>query len=92
MQVNTVKSIDIKLLSVCVCVCVSVSVSVSSFLSVMQGFSMGGRRKLKFGGCLRGVKRVDGRCLEVVWEVSGRCLESLSMCQCLCLQKYERRN
>ena len=66
MQVNTVKSIDIKLLSVCVCV----SVSVSSFLSVMQGFSMGGRRKLKFGGCLRGVKRVDGRCLEVVWEVS----------------------
>ena len=31
-------------------------------------------RKLKFGGCLRGVKRVSGRCLEGVWEVSGWCL------------------
>ena len=60
------------------------SVSVSSFLSIMQGFSMGGRRKLKFGGCLRGVKRVDGRCLEVVWEVSGRCLEGVwKVCPCV---------
>ena len=29
-------------------------------------------RKLMFGGCLRGVKRVSGRSLEGFWKISGK--------------------
>ena len=49
-------------------------VSVSKFLIEGQRMAKVQARKLMFGGCLRGIKRVSGRSLEGFWKISGRSL------------------